>query len=108
EVGGSSVARHIGVAGGVHSNAEAIFLVRTAQVGRVDQCRARRIELRHEAIAAATVGPLIRAGRGREVGGTSAARHVGVAGGDHGNAEDMVLVRTAQVGGIDQGGARLV
>ena len=65
-------------------------------------------QLRHEGIAAAAVGRLIGAGRGREVGGISEARHVGVAGGVHGDAIATVIARAAEVGGVDQCGARRV
>ena len=109
EVGGTSAARYVGVAGGVHRDAGAIIIARAAEVGGVDQGGARRVQLRHEGVeVSAAVGRLKGAGRGREVGGSSEARHVGVAGSVHGDAPAKVTARAAEVGGVDQGGARRV
>ena len=50
EVGRIGDARHVGVAGRVHGDAIAIITAAAAEVGGVDQGRARRVQLRHEGV----------------------------------------------------------
>ena len=57
---------------------------RATELGGVDQCRTRGIQLRHEGAASRTgqEGPWGR----REVAGRRPTRHIGVAGAVHGDA----------------------
>src|SRR5206468_113636 len=102
EVGGTSEARHVGVAEGVHGDAEAVVNATPAEVGGVDEPGAGGIELGHERVFGAAEGGLEGAGGRGEVGGTSEARHVGVAEGVHGDAEAVVNAAPAEVGGVDE------
>src|SRR5208282_4106982 len=91
-------ARHVGVAGGIDGDAEAIVITTTAQVGGVDQVRAGGIQLRHKRVIIAVVSRLYRVSGG-EVGRSGVPRHVGVAGGINGDAVGIVNITAAHVGG---------
>src|SRR5439155_688762 len=105
EVGGKGNPRHVGVAAGVHGDAEAVVNVTPAEVGGVDEHGAGGIELGHEGVFGAAEGGLEGAGGRGEGGGIGEARHVGVAEGVHGDAEAVVNATPAEVGGVDEPGA---
>ena len=50
------VARDVGVARGVHGDAVAVIMAAAAQVGRVDQPGAGRVQLGHEGVGTAGEG----------------------------------------------------
>ncbi len=75
------------------------------QVGGIDQRGARGIQHRHESIRGATAKAGLSGMARREVGGCGYARHVGVAGGVHGDAGAVVGVAATQISRIDQRGA---
>src|SRR5439155_30689 len=83
--------RHVRAAGGIHGNAVGRVTAAAAEVGGVDQGGAGRIKLRHEGVAAS--GGRLEGTRCRgKVYRASPTRHVGVAGGIHGDAEAPVIV----------------
>ena len=100
---------HVGVARAVHGDALATVVTAAPEEGGVDEGGAGGIELRREggatvyrtAIAEGLEGPGCR----REVGGSGAPRHVGVARAVHGDAVAEVIATPAEVGGVDEGGA---
>ena len=107
--------RDVGVAGGIHRDAAGRVEGVAADEGRVDERVARRVELRQEAFkkAAAECG-LQGVGCG-EVGRTSLAGDVGVAGGVHCDPDAHVVTgevhgvaAAAEVGGVDERRARRV
>src|SRR5439155_1156585 len=102
EVGGKGNPRHVSVAAGVHGDTEAVVDTTPAQVGGVDEEGAGGIELGHEGVFGAAEGGLEGAGGRGEVGGKGNPRHVGVAAGVHGDAEALVNVTPAEVGGVDE------
>ena len=102
-------ARHIGRARGIHGDARASVVAAPAQVGGVDERRARRVDLRHKGVlGAAAIGPIQhRAGGGAAGGEISrgrAARHIGRARGIHRDADALLAAVPAQVGGVDERG----
>src|SRR5439155_24364197 len=105
EVERPSAARHIGAAGGVHRDAVATITTTAPEVGGVDEGGARGVELRHEGIEEAAEGRLEGPQRRREVDGEGVTRHVGVAGGVHGDAAALVTPTAPDVGGGGKGGA---
>src|SRR5262249_24991971 len=112
EVGRAGLGGEVGVAGAAHREAIGESEAAAAQVGGVDQGAARGVQLGHEGVAndgvaAPPEGRLQGVGRG-EVGGTGVAGEVGVAGAIHRDAVADVVAAAAQVGGVDQGGARRV
>ena len=83
EVVEGGLARHVGIALAVHSDAATDILVVAAKVTGVDEGGARGIEHRHEGVGIAAEGRLEGPRRCWEAGGTSETRHVGVARGVH-------------------------
>ena len=80
----------------------------SAQVGRVAERGAARVQLRHEGVGAAVGGRVEGARRRREVRRARVPGHVGVAGGVERDAVAVVAAASAQVGGVAEGGAARV
>src|SRR5688572_16038199 len=78
-------------AGDVHVNVTSEVMAIAAEESGVDECRAGRVELRHESIGPheRNKGPVVRgvesAGSSREVGAESSAYYISTAGGVHGD-----------------------
>ena len=82
----------------------------SAEVGGVDQARSCGVQLADEDISVPAISGLEGARRRGEIEGARVACHVGVARGVDGDAltnkgNAAVAATSAQVGGIDQGGA---
>src|SRR2546428_12485559 len=81
----------------------------SAEIGGVDEGGACRVEFRHEGVpdngADATKAGLNGARGGGEVRREGVTRLVSVAGGVHGDAVALVKAVTAELGGVDEGGA---
>src|SRR2546426_11226074 len=60
---------YVGVSGGIDGDAVAIVIGVPTEVGRIDEGRSKRVELRHEGVVAAVVGRVEGPGGGREVRG---------------------------------------
>src|SRR5439155_5778387 len=95
-------ASHVGAAGSVHRDPEALVQAAAAEKGGVDQGRAGGVELHHEGIEDAAEG-LPDGARGRgEVRREGEARDVGIAGGINCYGVPTVGRESAEVGGVDQ------
>jgi hypothetical protein len=96
------------VTAGVECDAIADVAVVATEAGRVDECGSRRVELRDEGVRIgerATRRGLERSCGCREVGGSSHARQVGVAGAVHLDVATFVGIVSAQMRGVDEPGA---
>ncbi len=106
EVGGTSISRHVRLAGPIHGDARTIVPTAPPQVSGVDEggvATLTGVYLGHKDISAtAARRPLVGAPDG-EVGGRSASRHVRLAGLIHGDARALVITAPPQVGGVEQG-----
>ena len=115
EVRRGGAPRDVGVAGGIHRDAGGRVEGVAADVGRVDERVAGRVELRQEAFKkAAAERALQGVGRG-EVRRASLPGDVGVTGGIYSDpgthvvaAEIYGVAGAAEVGGVDEGRARRV
>src|SRR5439155_744005 len=88
---------------GVHGDSVAPVLAGAAQVGRVNQPTAGRIELGHKGIyATTTIGSLKGAGGGGKVGRRRIPGDVDVAGGVERDAQGPLTAAAAQVGRVNQ------
>ena len=111
-VRGGHAARHVGIAVGIHSDVrgDARKWISASKVGGIDQGGAGGIQLCDEEQAVGLRRPRSR----REVRRGRRARHVGVAGGVHGDRVTVVIAGTAKVGGVrehridDEGPAAIV
>jgi hypothetical protein len=98
KIRGSGPAADVDVAGGVDCHG----IATTVQVGGVDQRRAGAVQLADK--APADTG-LEGTRGGREIGGTSDARDIGVTRGIDRYVPPLVGATSAQVGGVEQGRA---
>src|SRR2546425_477977 len=94
------------MATGIDRDALALFIATAAEVGGVDQPGTDGIQHRHEGVFAATRSRLDRIRRCREVGREGQAGHVGMATGTDRDTQALVIGTAAEVGGVDQPGAR--
>src|SRR5438093_12877253 len=82
-------------------------MVTPTQVGGVDEGGAQGVDLRHEDMGLAAPEGGLESPRGRrEVSRRGGSYHVGVAGGVQGDSIGDVIATSAEVGGVDEGGAR--
>ena len=104
EVAGVGPPGHVGVAVGVHRDPEGLLIKAVAaKVGGVDQSRTGGIELRHEDVGGAAGKGGLEGPRGRgKVVGYGEARHVGVAGGVHGDPAASIIATASEVGGVGE------
>ena len=98
-------AGHVGAAGDVERDAEALGKTSVPKEGGVDEGSPGGVQLRHEgAEPAAEQGGLESVSCRREVGRACKTRHVGVADGVHRDAAGRVKITTpAEEGGVPQG-----
>src|SRR5438874_409806 len=97
EVGRVRIAGDVGIPLLVHCYALTILVVGTAEVGGIEQVRARRIEFAHEGIVIPMVGGLERL-LDREVGRGGSADDVGIPLLIHGYTIAKVVAGTAKKG----------
>ena len=105
EVGRKSPSGNVGIAGAVHGNAAAEFLVVAAKVRGVHQGREphlRRINLRHESIVEATSKGGLERIRCGEVRGGSCPGYVSIAGAVYGNVAAELPAAPAEEGRVDE------
>src|SRR5262249_57427911 len=88
--------------GRVRRDAQALIKVGTAEICRVDEGRAWRVELRHERVSESAKSRLERPGGRGEVGRFGKASHIGVARGVHRDAESVFAAAAAEIGGVDE------
>src|SRR5262249_25486441 len=104
--GGREIAR-IGLPGDVsvvidvERHTESAVEAVTADIGRIDQRGACRIELGYEGVSAARQGPLQRASGYREIGRRGVSRDIGCAIGVNRNRIPAVAACAAEPGGVD-------
>ena len=107
KIGRPGVARHIDIAGEVHSNPSAI---RAREIGRINKPAAGRIQLGNKGLGCRSVECSLEGSSAcREVIRPCAARHIGVPGSVHGNRCPIfptIIPASAEVGGIHQPGPR--
>ena len=100
---GIRIPGHVGVAGGIHGDAVALFVGAAAEVASVEERRAGGVHLGDEGVVAA-VKREVRADRDREgrLIGFRIPGHVGVAGAVHGDAPGFVIRVPADVTAVEE------
>ncbi len=101
EIAGVSNACHKSITGGIERDATCVIIIRPAEVGSIDQCRAGGIQLGYEGISSPYVRRLQWVVSGK-VAGASAASDVGIARSIYRDARTPVRTVSAEVGRVHQ------
>src|SRR5207302_1106717 len=104
KVGRMGIAGDVGIARGVHCDAEPEVITAAAEVRGENQPIAERIKLGDKGIHAATIGGLEGVAGNGKVGGIGRPGDVGAARSVYGDALAFVTGAAAQVGGVQQHG----
>src|SRR5439155_3531751 len=97
------------IPGGIEGDASGVVAGATAEVSRVKQGRAGRIQFRDERVLRAAERGLDRAGAGaRKIRGSGGSGDIRIARGVDGDSSAEVAIATAQIGAIDQRRARWI